>query len=84
MNAKEIAELCANGQPEYGGMSIVGVFAQRELGMAYLDLLAENERMRAALEWYADPEHWTIPYIEGNLGDWGTRAREVLKRDGDK
>lgn len=33
-----------------------------------------------ALEWYADPEHWTIEWVEGSYGDYGQRAREALAK----
>lgn len=45
-------------------------------------LAATKEKLARAvvtLEFYADPEHWTIPWIEGSHGDYGNRAREFLK-----
>lgn len=36
--------------------------------------------LKAALEFYADPEHWTIDWVEGPYGDYGARARKALGR----
>lgn len=49
----------------------------------YEELEARCERYREALAWYADPEHWTIPYVEGHLGDYGDRARQALAEGGE-
>lgn len=38
----------------------------------------EIDRLKSALEFYADPEHWTLPYVEGSLGDYGSIARQAL------
>ena len=38
-----------------------------------------NFRLRECLEWYADKTHWTIDWVEGSHGDYGSRAREALK-----
>jgi hypothetical protein len=33
-----------------------------------------------ALGFYADPKHWTIEWVEGSYGDYGTRARAALEK----
>jgi len=38
-----------------------------------------NFRLRQCMKWYADPEHWTIDWVEGSYGDYGNRARNALK-----
>ena len=43
-------------------------------------LLDVLEKQREALEWYAEPEHWTIPYVEGNLGVYDSLARNAIKQ----
>jgi hypothetical protein len=40
--------------------------------------LAEIERLRKALEWYASSEAWTVRQTEGPDGDYGKRARAAL------
>ena len=32
-----------------------------------------------ALEYYAEPEHWTIPYIEGGISEYDRLAAKALK-----
>ncbi len=39
--------------------------------------LAGNSKLREALGFYADPDHWTIDWVEG--GDYGNRARAALR-----
>lgn len=33
-----------------------------------------------ALKFYADPNHWTIDWVEGSHGDYGDRARKALAK----
>lgn len=49
-------------------------------------LLARNEKLTKVVEFYANPKHWTIDWIEGSQGDYGSRAQEALKdlEGGDK
>lgn len=57
--------------------------AEYELMNAYrqIDRLKNNlEKAEKALEFYADPEHWTIAYIEGNLLDFGAIARKYFEQ----
>ncbi len=46
-------------------------------------LAAENEKLRAALEWYASSEAWTMNQLEGD-GDYGRRARTALQDKSDE
>lgn len=39
----------------------------------------ENARLKAALEWYASDEAWTMRQLESGHGDYGKRAREALR-----
>lgn len=41
-------------------------------------LIAENERMREALQYYASPEAWTTESCESGRGDYGNKARQAL------
>ena len=43
------------------------------------NLQAENAKYKTALEFYADPSHWTIEWVEGSFGDYGDIARRALK-----
>ena len=42
-------------------------------------LQAEVAKYKTALEFYADPSHWTIEWVEGSFGDYGDIARRALK-----
>lgn len=35
---------------------------------------------KEALEFYANPEHWTINWLEGSNGDYGSRSKEALDK----
>ena len=51
---------------------------QENIQSALRGVLIENQRMRYALEYYANPENmWVIP-----LNDGGRKAREALRKKG--
>ena len=58
--------------------------------MPFVDLQAENQRLREALEFYADPANWEAVEVEkfsdvlsswasGSAVDGGERARKALE-----
>ena len=57
-----------------------------ELEQRIAELEAEVDKLREALEWYADRQHYsrgpaTLGMIgDGNGPDWGNRARKALEQ----
>jgi len=51
----------------------------KELTRDLSNRIAQVERMRKALEWYASDEAWTVSQVEGADGDYGKRARAALE-----
>ena len=47
-------------------------------GMERDAALAERDRLKTALEFYASPDAWTQNALEGNHGNYGNKAREAL------
>lgn len=79
-NHQEATELATILAPENGPKS--------NLSSCYLELQAENQRLKDCLSWYADENNWLVPVDERGYVttafalsdvDGGERARKCLR-----